>query len=312
MEPIKGLNMAIAHFISQAPLITLPTSLFFFEYILHAHQVRLILCSLSVGCAVYTILNGLTESPVLNFMNGFLSIIHIVRHIQLLLVYDLHTLYRVKKLSPLSSHYVWQGYPPGLTLDRLKWVADLTLNIRATGWSHGGDKCLPSCHPGSYKGDFAEPFTIAQPFWALGEHRKQILDRSLRILLFVYVWLDSVQFLTSEDGPPVWLAIMSGFDHIGIPLPSVIRIRTPRVAGAIASVVSLALLLEAIHAFSVVVGVCILTRAVLGTWGEAWMYPPLTGLLQLSKLNVQGLKLVSVEVPALSFVIIRLMVELVA
>ncbi|KAE8391131.1 hypothetical protein BDV23DRAFT_182842 [Aspergillus alliaceus] len=178
-----------------------------------------------------------------------------------------------------------------MTLERLIWVSDLTLNIRATGWSHGGDKCLPFRHPRPYR--VGEPFKITQPYWALREDRKRIRNRCAVVMLFVYVWLDAFQLLNTEDGSPVWPTIMSVFDILGIPLSPVIRQDMPGLICAIASVVSLALLLEAIHAFSIAVGVCLLTSTSLGTWGEAWMYPPLTGSRQLSKFNVQGLTLTS-------------------
>lgn len=263
------------------PVVLLPISLFFFEYLAQSKTLRQGLCWICVSCAVYTVLNPPSKHPLINWVNGFFSVVHIARYLELLFVYDPRLLYRVKQ-APVSSIYQWEGFLPLLSTRRLIWVADLTFNIRAIGWSHGSDQFLPHVHPGVLQKGSLTNFRVAYPPWALDGDRWRLFLKHVSIISRVYLWFDAYHFVTD---PRIWNRMVS---KTGIPLSSMVIQELHGWVRGIGAVISLIFFLHAVHTSVTLVAVCIFGTTFLGAWGEPWAYPPLFKEMCISTLNIQG------------------------
>ncbi|KAI9927055.1 hypothetical protein ASPWEDRAFT_296908 [Aspergillus wentii DTO 134E9] len=88
--------------------------------------------------ATASIFNPPFGNALLNYMNGFFSSWYIVWAANILFLYRIREIKRLRK-SPNKDGYHWESLPP-LGYTRLLWTLDLTTNFRGIGWEHATPK----------------------------------------------------------------------------------------------------------------------------------------------------------------------------
>lgn len=215
-------------------------------------------------------------------------VIHIVRAVELGFVLDVPTLRRLRRTQASNDvAYMWETYPPPLTLRRGIWLIDLMTSIRGIGWTHGPRACLP---PASLLFETQSGSQQQQKTKIGGRNeRSQKIDREKFLIqkgieLFVcYLWIDFYQsIIICSEG---WDAIAktSSWDYPETTQKIVSWLLTPFIKW-IPVKMSIYAVIQIACSFLAFVDLG------LGFSGnEHWQYPPIfgpsTGLINL---NFQG------------------------
>lgn len=258
--------------------------LLFFEQLAGSVRMRYGLCGLNILYAWFSLRHP-TASPFFNYMIGLMSIVHIVRSVEILIASDPSTMKRLRKVG--LSFYFWEPLPPPYSLRRLLWIIDIVSNLRAIGWRHGSEKYLPPSCQILEKNSFSRP---SKPAATWGPSRQSFLWTQARRLVAAYMWFDfyHTMFVHENGRHTERLIDMTSKKMLGAYLAPATCQNIYKWLGRIARIISAQFFLDGFHALTALFAVGIITDTWLGTAGETWAYPTLFGGFRLSTPNLKG------------------------
>jgi hypothetical protein len=258
--------------------------LLFFEHLAGSARMRYGFCGLNILYTWFSLRHP-TASPFFNYMIGLMSIVHVVRSVEILIASDPLSMKRLRKVG--LSCYCWEPLPPPYSFRRLLWIIDNVSNLRAIGWSHGSARYLPPACQIIEKNSVSRPL---KPTATWGPSRQSFLWTQVRRLVVAYLWFDSyhTMFVHENGGHVERLIDITAKRMLGAYLAPATSQNIYNWLGRIARIISAQFFLDACHALTALMAVGIITDTWLGTAGEPWAYPPLFGGFRLSTPNLKG------------------------
>jgi hypothetical protein len=258
--------------------------LLFFEHLTGSARMRYGFCGLNILHAWFSLRHP-TASPFFNYMIGLMSVVHVVRSVELLIASDPLSMKRLRKAGLYC--YYWEPLPPPYSFRRLLWIIDNVSNLRGIGWSHGSARYLPPPSQIIEENSVSRPL---KPTATWGPNRQSFLWTQVRRLVVAYLWFDFYHTMfVHENGRHMERLIdTTGKRMLGAYLAPATNQNIYNWLGRIARIISAQFFLDAAHAITALIAVGIITDTWLGTAGEPWAYPTLFGGFRLSTPNLKG------------------------
>jgi hypothetical protein len=223
--------------------------------------------------SAHLIMNPPATNAFLKGATAFISILWIIRFMELMLAHNVANMKRIRRLpfSPFCSTpvYAWQSRPKELSYDRILWTLDLVTNIRAVGWSHGPTNYRPPSDSLLGQKKSLPDMAISKQGSTRTTHslntsfdKPLFIRQQLRRILSAYAVVDIYQ---------TWFPSRRCQS-----LSKLLQIVQEDV-NRLASAICIYALLDGGHALISFIAIGAFGSNCLGTAGEPWAYPPLFG-----------------------------------